>query len=557
MRIIKNQPILEQHTDNYIINELSNVATAIQTQCILVDYYQVDLDRTQTLKGLRNIEDYIGPTSTVVYKHIEKLPIMGIDNLVSEAQFDEELGYEETFSQSGAIFPNTIVPRPYDCFTIPNSPVKALYVITDVTPVTVRSNPFTGIQFRLYTRNPEIIDQLIQQVKGEFITTVTAIGSDRSLVIEKESFFKISDHVESYITLADLYESLFYDRTKSGFVFDGLPGLDGGGCLGYMTKDDAEGKFPEEVITDPDHPLYPVVSKVKHLKNGDPINDEGDHLYIVDGEPIVVSDHLPYWFVRNHVDHYGDANNYPGAGISDECSCCTCYNQNCPNKGGPGCPEVQSYYADESNIENVVRQAFVDVTLWKLMFEEGIVIYDDVVTYSNNNYIKTIPRIYTDSPDLYVDMHHYKRSVLYRIAMREKNPFQFVHPHSYEVDPRIAKFQGKHIYYLEYYDSTRDCNLNCGFYNIWDDEFQYRILHNCPYPSEPEQIPISYEGCSCTVKKLYPFNTSLRNAIIAGYNKCPIDWNSLEINSSVNIENYILIPLVLHYYKEYIETLQE
>src|SRR5699024_6940318 len=127
---------------------------------VLVDYYQVDPDRTTLLNGLRNAEDYIGPTSTVVYKHIAQVPLMGIDNLTSMTGFDEELGFEENFSQSGATYPNTIIPKPYDCFMIPDSPVKALYMITNVTPTTVRSNPFTEIQFNLYTRNPEIIQHL-------------------------------------------------------------------------------------------------------------------------------------------------------------------------------------------------------------------------------------------------------------------------------------------------------------------------------------------------------------------------------------------------------------
>src|SRR5699024_3428630 len=112
---------------------------------------------------------------------IGQLPMMGIDNLVSQASFDEELGFEEDFTQTGVTFPNTIIPKPYDCFMIPDSPVKALYMVSNITPVTIRSNPFTEIQFKLYTRSPEIIQHLLDQVQGEYVTTVTAIGMDKSL----------------------------------------------------------------------------------------------------------------------------------------------------------------------------------------------------------------------------------------------------------------------------------------------------------------------------------------------------------------------------------------
>ena len=70
----------------------------------------------------------------------------------------------------------------------------------------------------------------------------------------------------------------------------------------------------------------------------------------------------------------------------------------------------------------------------------------------------------------------------------------------------------------------------------------------------------SCESGQCTAHPIpyyYPFNRSLRNAIIAGYNGDPIDWENLEINSERSIENYELLPIVLAYYKEYIMGLQK
>ena len=561
MRIIKNQTIYQRQTDNVIRAELSNVASAVQTQSVLVDYYQVDPDRTTLLNGLRNAEDYIGPTSTVVYKHIAQVPLMGIDNLTSMTGFDEELGFEENFSQSGATYPNTIIPKPYDCFMIPDSPVKALYMITNVTPTTVRSNPFTEIQFNLYTRNPEIIQHLLDQVKDEYVTTVTAIGLDKSLVIKKENYFKLQDHVENYIQLAELYQYLFYSQQKSAFVFDGLPGVTGGTCLGYQSKEDVNGLFQSLEISDPDNPYYEMFQQIEPIKNGDIINDEGDHLYIIDGEPIVVSNSYPYWLVRNHTDSYGNANDFPGAefGPCAECNCSTCFNANCPNNGGNGLstPEMEEYLKTHADSDGVFRQVFIDITLWKLLFSEGIVVYDDVVTFANNNYTQTVPRLYIDSPDLYLEENLYKRSVLYRMVKRLKNPFQYIHPHSSEADPRIAKFQGKHIYYLDYYNTCRDCRLNCGFYNVWDEEFQCRIKNCKLYPVEEERVSLCGIPGQCEVARRYPFNTALRNAIILGYNNKPIDWENLTIESEINIDNYILIPILMSYYKEYIRQLEK
>lgn len=560
MKIVHNQNIITRQTDNYIQLELSNIASAVQTQAVLVDYYQIDVDHSVLTPGMKNVENYIGKTSTVVYNHIENIPMTGIDNLVSESNFDEELGFEETFTQSGTILPNTIVPKPYDCFIVKNSQVPALYVINNVTPVTVRSNPFIGVSFSLYTRNPEIINQLLRQVKEEYTTTVTAIGLDHSLVIHKTAFTEIQKHVENYRDIADLYSFLFYDRTRSAFCFDGLPGTDTGGCIGYLSADDVKGDLPDWV-TDPDHPWHNSIDAISNLHNGDVINPQGDIFYIVDGNPVIAPKNAPYWLIRNYVDNYGNANDYPGAIFDKPRDCCTCVNENCPNKGGRGFSnaEMEEYLKETESVDGIFRQVFIDLTMWKLMFEEGIVVYDDVLTYDTNNFNHALERIYIDSPDQVLSDHQYKRSVLYRMVHpnAKQNPFQYHHPHCIEADPRIAKFRGKHIYYLDYYDSCRDSSLNCGYYDVWDPEFIDRIIHCDLYPVEPESISLCGVPGQCEYAKLYPFNTSLRNVIILGYNNKPIDFDNLELIGQVNLDNYTLIPILLAYYKRYIQELQK
>lgn len=222
MQIINNQDILKRQSENYIKGELSNVAAAIQNAPILVDYYPINADLSPTISGFKNVDTFIGPDSTVVYDYVEKFPMAGIDNLVTTSQFDEELGFEEDLQSSAIIFPNTIVAKPNDLFMIPNGVVPALYVVTNIQPTTVRSNPFVEIQFRLLSRDPEVIAQLKRQVRTEYVTTVTAIGPDKSLVIKKENYFKIEDHIKEYLNIVDLYKTLFWDPIRSCFIFSGL-----------------------------------------------------------------------------------------------------------------------------------------------------------------------------------------------------------------------------------------------------------------------------------------------------------------------------------------------
>lgn len=541
MHIIKNQTILQRQSENYIKGELSNVASVLQTPQILTEYFTIDVDASTTMTGFNNVEDYIGPTSTVRYGLIHSFPMSGIDSLVTQSQFDEELGFEEDFQSSGITFPNTVMPKPHDLFLIKSSAVQALYVVTTIMPVTVRSNPFIEISFRLYTRDPDKIAQLYKQVHEEYETTITAIGMDKSLVIKKSSLFDIQHHVDQYLDIADLYRTLFYDRNKAAFVFDGLPGVDGGGCMGYICQGDLQigtGNNTNQTVPPGNLP------DITQLTNGATINERGDKFYVVEGDPIVVPSYIPYWLVRNHTSRFGEALNNQTC-----CQCATCQNQTCANY------KVGLDYTDPNTGQKIVRQVFIDMTLWKLLFDEGIVIYDDVVTYANNNFTKSVERLYTDCPDIYIDEHFYKRSVLYRILTRDHkhNPAEFCHPQCSEADTRIAKFQGKNIYYLDYYDNTRSCLLNTGYYNIWDSEFQERLASGELYPICDQDINIAKQ----CLKKVYPFNVYLRNAIIAGYNQKPIDWDGLALEYERTIENYTLIPLLLGFYKEHIRDLQK
>lgn len=420
MKILKNQNLLERQSENLIRGELSNVAAVIQTPQVLVEYYSVDPDSSTTVRGFKNIDDIVGPLSPLVYDLVDNVPISGIDNLVSQMQFDDEIGYDEEFQSNGIIFPNTVLPKPYDFFTIKGDQNIAMYIVTGVTPVTVRSNPFTEITFRLFSRNTTHLAQLRKQVKDEFITAVTSIGTDKTLVIKRETYFKMKDYVEEYIDLTNLYIKLFFDRTKGAFVLDGI-------------------------------------------------------------------------------------------------------------------------YDEEKDRKTV----FVDIPLWKFMFDNQIIAYDEVMTYANNNYNMNIDRIFIDCPERYLTEFTYGCTPIVRIFERNpKKEFdEYRYPQVYEEDARITKFTGVNMIYIEAYGKTQDCNPLCAQGPVFDDEFVERIKTGARYEEDCEfnRIRVSL---------------SLRNAIIDYYHNRDINWETVSINDEKTAENYFLIPLLLGIYKKYIMSLK-
>lgn len=435
MEILRNQTMLQKQDDKYIAAELSNVAMVAQTPQLLTDYFQIDADASVTIPGFKNVEDYIGPDSPVMYNEVDNLPIGGLDNLVIQSQYDDETGYDEDFQSSGTIYPNTIVPKPGDCFFLKGSKRQALYVITNVINTTVRSNPFVEITIRLFSRDPEVFKQLRRQVRDNYVTTVTALGADKTLVIKRDAYFEVQKHIKNYIDIADMYKMLFFDRNLSTFIYDGI--------------------FDEE---------------------------------------------------------------------------------------------------------NDVRLKFIDMTLWRLMFDEGIIIYDNVVTYANNNLEANCEPLFTSCPDIYVDDYMFKRSIIWRLYKQDRKHKvdEYKYPQAYEPDPRIGKFYGKNFRYFEFYGDSCDCNPMCMQCPIWDEEFIARIRDGAPY----EEVPLNSGYCTgcnnfCDGKPVTPYNPYLRNVIINWYNGKDIDWDKIQLEEKKSCENYFLIPILLGAYKQYIKNLQK
>lgn len=437
MRVVKNQTMINRLSETVVANEMSNIAMVLQTPTIMTTWYSIEPNMSELVPGWDNVDSFIAPDSPVVYDKIENLPMYGIDNLIATAEFDDDVGHDEDLSSSGVVYPNTIFPKENDCFVINNAKVPGLYTVTEVKPVTVRSNPFIEVQFRLKSRDPNKIAQLERQVHEVFTTAMSPLGSNRSLIITKDSVETINDAVKTYLEILHLYKLLFYDEEKAAFVFNGLPDKDGR------------------------------------------------------------------------------------------------------------------------------RACFIDMTLWKFMFDEGIIIFDDMVTYANNNFTKSIDRIYTGCPDVYLDEHSFHRSIIWRLYSKESGPTikrnkfdEYRYPFIYKPTERITKYQGPNIWYLETYLNHPMNDISHGQFYIWDDDFLCRIRNNDPYPA----LPIDGGKCDlcemhCSGAPVLCYNPYLRNAIINWFNGNEIDWDGLQISDDRTIENYYLIPIVLGIYKKHIQRL--
>lgn len=415
MRLLKNEDLYSRQIRNITSAETSNIAMVVQTPQVFPHYFSVNADLSTNVNGFQNVHDYIGPHSSVMFDKIEKMPMSGVENLVMQNEWDDELGTDVNFTSQATIYPNTIEPKPGDVFYFPESVVPAIYIVTNVTNTVVRSNPFVEISFRLYTQSKQDLAQLERQVHDVYRVTVSAIGTDRTLLIKNTAYFEIKDHIKSYIDIANFYVSTFYDRVRAAFI-------------------------------------------------------------------------------------YGDL-----------------------------------YDSDKD-----VRFFVIDLMLWKLMYERGIIVYDPVINYGLNNYDVDFDRVYVDRP-LVVNDHEYSTSIFARLLTRNrKSPFfEKRFPTAYTEDTHITKYHGANLLYIEEYSKKRNCNPAVGNFTVFDDEFVDRILHDRPYDITDIRV-----------------NTSLRNAVILYFNDHDVDFEKLYIRDEKSIENYYLVPMVLDMYKQKIASMQ-
>lgn len=219
MRLLKNEDLYSRQIRNLTSAETANISMVVQSSQVFANYYQVNADLSNAVAGFGNVHEYIGPHSTVLYDKVESLPIAGVDSLVMSSEFDDEVGYDVNFSSQAVIFPNTITPKPGDCFLFPDSIRPAIFIVTNVNNVVVRSNPFVEISFRLFTQSNEDVEQLERQVHDTYKVVVSSIGIDKSLIMKKTAYFEMKDHVANYIDIADFYVSTFYDQHRAAFVY--------------------------------------------------------------------------------------------------------------------------------------------------------------------------------------------------------------------------------------------------------------------------------------------------------------------------------------------------
>lgn len=183
------------------------------------------------------------------------------------------------------------------------------------------------------------------------------------------------------------------------------------------------------------------------------------------------------------------------------------------------------------------RMCLIDMVIWRLMYDMGIIVYDELLAYAASNMNVRINKVFVDKPIL-VNDYRFKNSIIYRILENNHSRTlnEFPYPMFYEENSQMTKYQGVKVVYVEGYDETAwcKCEKELREFMPFDADQLIRMVNNQPYARD------EIDGWS------------LRNALISYYNEEPIDFESIEITDRKSLLNYYYVPIILGIYKNYI-----
>jgi len=183
-----------------------------------VTYYNINNIESVTDTGFGGVERILGPNSPIRFSEVKDLPIYGIDQIVLGLS-DELQGLDSSYDGEATILPNTVKPLPNDLFTISYLNQNYLFMITEVSYDTIKSNNFYKISFTVKSLDEEQKEYLLSQTRDKFNCIVDNIGTKEKALVLSDDIGQLLAINEIYTGLADQYKVLFYDNKYNSFLY--------------------------------------------------------------------------------------------------------------------------------------------------------------------------------------------------------------------------------------------------------------------------------------------------------------------------------------------------
>lgn len=220
---------LNQNLSNSIENTINNFKERLQNpyysfnqqKPTVVDYYNINIDRTSfdEASGLNYAS--LGPNSSIKYNKINKLIIYGIDRMEVTTEMDEEEGTQsQDLTGNAMIVPNTITPYPGDYFKIPYLKEELLFRVIEAQSDTLDNG--SNVWVISYKVEHNTFEGLDENVIEEYNYVINNIGTAFNPILKKSTY----DLIDELDTVANkirvFYVDIFYSDRVQSLIFDDL-----------------------------------------------------------------------------------------------------------------------------------------------------------------------------------------------------------------------------------------------------------------------------------------------------------------------------------------------
>lgn len=220
-KLINEQEIVQKNVQKHIETSASEYTRYMDSTPTFVTYYQRNTLESTADRGLDNVERYVGGSSPTKFRKIENMPLYGIESLSLDLS-REDTGLNTTYEGDATIIPNTIRPYAEDFFVIGYIGRAYLFKLSKVTNDAVRSKPFYKIDFSLF-KKLQSVDEVDEQVEGEYTVVFRNIGTEEKAVIEKTDFMTVDYASKIYDKLRERFLKYFYDPQVNVISYDAGP----------------------------------------------------------------------------------------------------------------------------------------------------------------------------------------------------------------------------------------------------------------------------------------------------------------------------------------------
>lgn len=219
MKIIKNTGVLGEVSSARMNNSLTPMSMLMKGPHTLGTLYIPNLEMSRLIDGTDSVQTWIGEDSTILFDKIDNMIFMGVEDIIINCTFDDQLGSIPELKGSLLIFSETANVRENSYFTLDVIDKPYLFKIINYTNNTLASTPTIAVEFELAHTDKSKLDMLKKQVNKDYIICVNKIGQDDSFAIEKTAFYSRKQMAEEYIDLCRAYQELFYEKRVSFFAF--------------------------------------------------------------------------------------------------------------------------------------------------------------------------------------------------------------------------------------------------------------------------------------------------------------------------------------------------